>query len=109
MRDSIYVKDAVDVTLHFAMQPAIASGGLFNYVTGEPRTWLALVNEVFSLMGKEPRAEFIDMPEKLRRTYRFSEQAKVQKLRAAGYKKPFTSLEDGVREYIQTYYLPCGE
>ncbi len=39
MRDFIFVKDAVDVTLHFALQPADAPGGLFNCGTGKARTW----------------------------------------------------------------------
>jgi len=109
MRDFIYVKDAVDVTLHFAMQPAGAPGGLFNCGTGEPRTWLALVNAVFSAMDKTPKIEFIEMPKVLQGKYQYYTRATIEKLRAAGYAKPFTPLEDGVREYIQTYYVPRGE
>jgi len=67
------------------------------------------VNAVFSAMGKTPKIEFIEMPDILRGKYQYYTRATVEKLRASGYAKPFTSLEDGVREYIQTYYLPRGE
>jgi len=101
MRDFIFVKDAVDVTLHFAMQDAEAPGGLFNCGTGKARTWLDLARAVFSAMGKEAKIEFIEMPKELQGKYQYFTEAKTEKLREAGYEKPFTSLEDGVREYVQ--------
>jgi ADP-L-glycero-D-manno-heptose 6-epimerase len=105
-RDFIYVRDAVDVTLHFALQDAEAPGGLLNCGTGQARTWVDLVTPVFKALGLEPHIEFIDMPEQLQGKYQYFTESKVKKLRAAGYTKPFTSLEDGVREYITEYYLP---
>ena len=106
MRDFICVKDAVDVTLHFALQPADAPGGLLNCGTGKARTWIDLVTAVFSSMGLQPRIEFTEMPQQLQGKYQYFTEANEAKLRAAGYIKPFTSLEDGVREYITGYYLP---
>jgi ADP-L-glycero-D-manno-heptose 6-epimerase len=103
MRDFIYVKDAVDVTLHFAMQPANAPGGLFNCGTGQARTWVDLARAVFSAMHREPKIEFIDMPEQLQGKYQYFTQSDASKLRAAGYTKPFTSLEDGASDYVTTY------
>jgi ADP-L-glycero-D-manno-heptose 6-epimerase len=100
MRDFIYVKDAVDVTLHFALQEAGAPGGLFNCGTGKARTWVDLVTAAFSAMGVEKRIEFIEMPEGLKGKYQYFTEASVGKLRAAGYKQEFTSLEEGVREYV---------
>jgi ADP-L-glycero-D-manno-heptose 6-epimerase len=108
MRDFIYVKDAVDVTLHFAMQDADAPGGLLNCGTGKARTWVDLVTAVYSAMGLPPQIEFIDMPLQLQGKYQYFTEAETAKLRAAGYSAPFTSLEDGVREYIQAYYLPLA-
>jgi ADP-L-glycero-D-manno-heptose 6-epimerase len=105
MRDFIYVKDAVDVTLHFALQDFDAPGGLFNCGTGEPRTWVDLVSAVFAAQGMDPKIEFIEMPEELQGKYQYFTQSKVAKLRAAGYAKPFTSLEDGVRDYVESYLL----
>ena len=57
-------------------------------------------------MGLPPKIEFIEMPEQLQGKYQYFTEANDTKLRKAGYTKPFTSLEDGVREYIQGYYLP---
>jgi ADP-L-glycero-D-manno-heptose 6-epimerase len=106
MRDFIYVKDAVDVTLHFALQPADAPGGLFNCGTGKARTWVDLATSVFAAMGLPPKIEFIEMPQQLQGKYQYFTQANDAKLRATGYTKPFTSLEEGVRAYITEYYLP---
>jgi ADP-L-glycero-D-manno-heptose 6-epimerase len=103
-RDFIYVKDAVDVTLHFALQEPDAPGGLFNCGTGKARTWLDLAKATFAAMGLEPKIEFIQMPEQLQGKYQYFTQATVEKLRAAGYTGEFTSLEDGVREYVRGYY-----
>ncbi len=106
MRDFIYVKDAVDVTLYFALQPADAPGGLFNCGSGRARTWVDLARAVFDAMGTSPRIEFIEMAQALQGKYQYFTQADDRRLRAAGYTRPFTSLEDGVREYISGYYLP---
>lgn len=100
-RDFIYVKDAVDVTLHFALDnPRV--GGLFNCGTGAARSWNDLANAVFAALGKKPKIEYIDMPDALREKYQYFTQADIAKLRSAGqWKKPFASLEDGVRDYVE--------
>jgi ADP-L-glycero-D-manno-heptose 6-epimerase len=105
MRDFIYVKDAVDVTLHFALEDAGAPGGLFNCGTGKARTWLDLARGVFAAMGREPKIEFIEMPKELQGKYQYFTEAKTEKLRAAGYAREFTSLEDGVREYVEGHLV----
>lgn len=97
-RDFIYVRDAVDVTLHFAEHRA--TSGLFNCGTGQARTWLDLARALFSAMGRAPDIRFIPMPEVLRGKYQYFTQADVAKLRAGGYLKPFTPLEDAVRDYV---------
>jgi ADP-L-glycero-D-manno-heptose 6-epimerase len=101
MRDFVYVKDAVDVTLHFAMQDASAPGGLFNCGTGMARTWVDLVHAVYTAMGLEPHIDFIEMPESLRDKYQYFTKADPSKLIAAGYDTPFRSLEDGILETIR--------
>ena len=104
-RDFISVRDAVDVTLHFALGEPDAPGGLFNCGTGAAHTWIELVTPVFEAMGIEPKIEFIEMPEALRGKYQYFTQAEVGKLRAAGYTKPFTPLTAAVEAYIRDYYL----
>ncbi len=104
MRDFVYVKDAVDVTLYFLERRDL--GGLYNCGGGVARTWVDLATAVYSATGKKPEIEFIDMPEELRGKYQYFTQATSEKLKAAGYTQPFTTLEDGVRDYVTTYLLP---
>lgn len=101
MRDFVYVRDAVNVTL-FCGENAKASG-LFNCGTGQARSWNDLARAAFAAMGREPKIEYIEMPETLRGKYQYFTQADMGKLRAAGYDRPFTALEDGIREYVQGY------
>ena len=108
-RDFISVRDAVDVTLHFALQAPDAPGGLFNCGTGEAHTWVELVTPVFGAMGLPVQIEFIDMPESLRGKYQYFTESTVEKLRGAGYARPFTKLDQAVREYISGYYLKHEE
>jgi ADP-L-glycero-D-manno-heptose 6-epimerase len=100
-RDFVYVKDAVAVTLFFHDTPEVS--GLFNCGTGSARTWLDLAKAVFAAMSRDPQIEFVDMPESIRDKYQYHTQADTRKLRAAGFSAPFTSIEDGVRDYVQNY------
>lgn len=100
-RDFIYVRDAVAVTLHFAEHRE--TSGLFNCGTGQSRTWLDLARAVYAAAGREPRISFIDMPELLRAKYQYFTEADLTKLRAAGYRQPFHSLEDGIRDYVRSH------
>ena len=101
MRDFIYVKDAVAVTLHFLEHRE--EGGLFNCGTGLARSWKDLMNAVFAAMGMPPQIEFIEMPEVLQGKYQYFTQASIAKLRKAGYATQFTPLEDAVRDYVVAY------
>lgn len=101
VRDFVFVKDAVDVTLFCGENPK--ASGLFNCGTGKARSWNDLAQAVFAAMGLEPNIEFIEMPPALRSKYQYFTQAEMGKLRAAGYTRAFTSLEDGIREYVQGY------
>ena len=104
LRDFVYVKDLADV-IGFLMDNRPASG-LYNLGTGKARTFLDLAKATFNAMDKEPEIEFIDTPEDIRDKYQYFTQADMTKLRKAGYTKPFTSLEDGVTDYVRNYLLP---
>lgn len=104
-RDFLYVKDAVAMTIHFATR-ARNAGGLFNLGSGEANTWLTLTRAIFAALGREPRIEFIDMPEALRGKYQYFTQAEITKLRASGYDRPMTPLAEAVRDYVQNYLVP---
>ncbi|MEN6386870.1 MAG: ADP-glyceromanno-heptose 6-epimerase [Phycisphaerales bacterium] len=101
MRDFIYVKDAVDMTLFFMENKK--SSGIFNVGSGRARTWLDLANALFASMNLQPNIEFAEMPEVLRGKYQYFTQADIGKIRGAGYKKEITSLEDAVKDYVQNY------
>lgn len=103
-RDFIYVKDAVDIVLFFMENPQI--NGIFNVGTGQARTWNDLAFAMFAAAGKKPHIEYIDMPEHLRPRYQYFTQAEMGKLRAAGYDRPFMSLEEAVKDY--SGYLKKG-
>jgi len=109
MRDFLYIKDAVDMTLFFLDNPRTA--GLFNIGSGQARTWNDLVNAVFAAMNKTPNPEgpaldgieYIDMPESIRNQYQYFTQADISKLRKSGCKKQVTCLEDAITDYVQNY------
>ena len=106
VRDFIYVKDAVDMTLYFLDNPDLS--GLYNVGTGEARTWNDLVAAVFAAMGKKPHIEYIDMPDSIRNQYQYFTQADISKLRNAGYDKQTTTLEDAIKDYVQNYLQEDG-
>lgn len=99
LRDFLYVRDAVAVTMFFAENHDM--NGLFNCGSGKARTWLDLAHAVFAAMKREPQIEFFDMPGELRAKYQYHTEADVSRLRAAGYTAQFTSLEDGIRDYVE--------
>jgi ADP-L-glycero-D-manno-heptose 6-epimerase len=101
LRDFIYVKDAVDMTLFFYDEPQLS--GLFNIGTGKARTWNDLVKAVFDAMDKKPIIEYIEMPESIRNQYQYLTEADITKLRKAGYNKQTTPLEDAIKDYVQSY------
>lgn len=101
MRDFVYVKDAVAMTLHLAETKN--ANGLFNIGTGTPRTWVDLATALFTALGKRPVIEFIEMPENIRNQYQYYTCADISRLKATGYSKKPTSLEDAVKDYVQGY------
>jgi ADP-L-glycero-D-manno-heptose 6-epimerase len=42
----------------------------------------------------------------LRAGYQYHTEARIDKLRAAGYAPAFIALEDGVRRYVRGHLLP---
>lgn len=101
LRDFIYVKDVVDV-IYFLMQNKPQSG-IYNLGTGNARTFLDLVNAVFAATGIMPKIKFIDTPADIREKYQYFTEARMDKLRSVGYYYQFTSLEEGVRDYVKNY------
>jgi len=104
MRDFVYVKDAVAMTLQLAENEE--AGGLFNVGAGVARTWVDLANSLFTALGIPPQIEFIEMPESIRHQYQYYTCADISKVREAGFTAPTTTLEDAVRDYAVNYLKP---
>jgi len=103
MRDFLYVKDAIQMTLHLAEQTD--ANGLFNLGSGQAHTWVQLAQAIFTALGKEPNIEFVDMPEHLQSKYQYYTCADITKLRASGYTQELFTLNDAVRDYVQGYLV----
>jgi ADP-L-glycero-D-manno-heptose 6-epimerase len=103
-RDFLYVKEAVAMTLHLAARPHVA--GIFNIGSGKAHTWNELARAIFAALGREPRIEYMDMPEAIRDKYQYFTEAHIGKLLATGYPAPMTRLEDAVRDYVVNYLVP---
>jgi ADP-L-glycero-D-manno-heptose 6-epimerase len=106
MRDFVYVEDCVDVMLWLYDNPQV--NGLFNVGSGKARSFKDLAEAVFAAAGRAPKINYVDMPEALREKYQYFTEADIGKLRAAGYAKPMTTLEDGVRRYVQGF-MACDD
>jgi ADP-L-glycero-D-manno-heptose 6-epimerase len=103
MRDFIYVRDCVDVVLWLLDNVNVS--GLYNLGTGHARTWLDLATALYAALGRTPCVEFVEMPMELRSKYQYHTQARIDRLREAGYRRPFTSLEQGVEDYVKRYLI----
>ena len=103
LRDFIYVKDMLEVIMFFLNHPEI--NGLYNVGTGKARTFKDLVTATFTAMDLEPKIEYFDMPPELRDRYQYFTEAKMDKLRKAGFSKEFHSLEKGIEDYVQNYLM----
>ena len=101
-RDFIYVKDVLNMILYF-MQNQQCESGIYNFGTGLARTFLDLATGTFAAMDLSPEISFIDTPEDIRETYQYFTEADMSKLKKTGYAKPFTTLEEGVNEYVREY------
>ena len=104
MRDFLYVKDAVLMTIWLA--ESTRANGLFNLGNGQARTWLDLGHSIFSALGTDSNIRFIEMPEILRDKYQYFTEAKIDKLRHAGYNNELFALEDAVKDYVTQYLVP---
>ena len=129
LRDFIYVKDIADVICFMisqrdnettrqqtlsTMESHVETygrtsnnlpSGIYNLGTGKARSFYDLAAATFKAMGKEVNIEYIDIPEDIRDKYQYFTEANMNKLKSAGYDKDFTSLEDGVEDYVKNYLM----
>ncbi len=101
LRDFIYVKDLIDVILFFMNHRK--NSGIYNLGTGKARSFFDLGANVFKSLDLKPNIEYIDIPQDIRESYQYFTEASMEKLRQIGYNQEFTSLEDGVSDYVKNY------
>ncbi len=101
LRDFVYVKDVVEVC-YFLLHHRKDSG-IYNLGSGKARTFLDLVNNTFKGVNKTPVINFIDTPADIRDKYQYFTEANMTKLKSIGYNKPFHTLEEGVKDYVENY------
>lgn len=104
MRDFVYVIDVIQI-IDWLLKTQNQSG-IFNVGTGKARSFKSLAQAVFASINKNEAIEYIDTPLNIRDKYQYFTEAKMDKLRKAGYSKEFYSLEEGVKDYVLNYLLP---
>jgi ADP-L-glycero-D-manno-heptose 6-epimerase len=111
-RDFVYVGDVVKVNLHF-LDTGVS--GIFNLGTGRAQSFnelaTATVNNCRALAGQadfplanlldQGQIEYITFPDALKGKYQSFTQADLTRLRAAGYKADFNTVEQGVAAYVK--------
>ena len=111
-RDFIAVEDVVAVNLHFLDNPQV--NGVFNCGTGRAQAFNdiahTVVNELRACAGKPQLAmadlvasgevRYVPFPDALKGKYQSFTQANSAQLRAAGYDKPFLTVQQGVARYV---------
>jgi len=100
-RDFVYVRDCVEVMRWLLDNPKVS--GLFNVGTGRARSFEEVARALGAALERRVRIEYVEMPAEIRTHYQSFTQAHMERLRQAGYHRPFTPLEEGVREYVQRY------
>ena len=101
LRDFVHVRDTVSVMLWLEANPRVS--GVFNLGTGQARSFDDMAGAIFDAIGVPRKVEYIDMPDSVRNQYQYFTEARMDRLRAAGYDQPFTNLEEGVRSYVQDH------
>jgi len=101
LRDFVYVRDVADVVEWLAGKASVS--GVFNLGSGRARSFREMAEAVFHAAGKPPRIDYAPMPEAIRDRYQYFTEARLDRLRAAGYEGQFTSLEEGIGDYVRGY------
>jgi ADP-L-glycero-D-manno-heptose 6-epimerase len=102
-RDFVYVKDVVEVMAYFFEHPDVS--GIYNVGTGAARSWNDVATALFAALGKQGRIDYIPMPAELAGKYQYFTQAELSKLRRAGCRHEFMTLEDSVKDYVRMHLL----
>ncbi len=106
LRDFVYVKDIVDVLIYFLEQRK--NSGIYNLGSGVAHSFNELAAFVFEALSLPIKVSYIPTPVDIRDKYQYYTLANIEKLRSAGYLESFTTLKDGVRDYVGNYLQSDG-
>lgn len=101
LRDFVYVKDVCAVCIW--LMEHRKNSAIYNLGSGKARSFLDLARSTFAAMGRPDNVNFIDTPADIRDKYQYFTEARMEKLRSAGYAQPFRTLEEGVSDYVKNY------
>lgn len=101
MRDFVYVDDVVDIIEFLLQSPQVS--GIFNAGSGQARSFADLARATFDAAGKTPSVDYVDTPLSIRDRYQYFTEARMDRIRAAGFEGQSTPLEEGVRRYVQDF------
>lgn len=107
-RDFVYVKDVARLIVWLLQRDDIS--GIYNVGTGRARTFNDLAQAVCKAMKTRANTEYINIPPEVRPNYQYFTEADMTKIWQYVEKantKPFefTSLEDGITDYVQNYLM----
>ncbi len=119
-RDFVSVEDVVKVNLDFLDHPERA--GIFNLGSGKASTFndvaAATINACRDLAGLPPLSlselvragaiEYVPFPAALVGKYQSCTEADLTRLRAAGYRAPMISVDEGVGRYVRSLAAAAG-
>jgi len=100
-RDFMWVGDCVDIVMWLLDNQTVS--GIYNCGTGKARSFAELTSTVYRALGKKPKIKYVPTPADIRAKYQYFTEARMDRLRAAGYQRPFTELEAGVQEYVTKF------
>lgn len=100
-RDFIYVKDCVAAILWLWRHAG--ENGIYNIGSGTARSFRELMEATGAVCGIPPRIEYVDTPPEIRPNYQYLTEAKLTRLRAAGYNAAFTPLDEAVKDFVTGY------
>ena len=100
-RDFVYIDDAISV-LRWLLD-ATGINGIFNVGTGKAESFRDMISAMFDALRRPVNIEYIDMPEAIAGQYQYFTEARIERLRHAGYNADFMPLEAAVNQYVTGY------
>ena len=97
LRDFVYVNDVCDVNMWFLDNPTVS--GIYNTGSGRAQSFNDVAKAVINWHGKG-EIRYVPFPAHLEGAYQSFTQADLTNLRQAGCDVEFSSVEDGVKDYL---------